>query len=109
VGLLVATWGVRLLVKVNPGEIARIEESSVDGRVLGFTCAVVALAGLVAGVIPALHASKTNVNETPKTPASKAAAGKRSERWLKTFPPMGYWFLLVELADGGRITAFGPA
>src|SRR5215510_9918630 len=41
--------------------------------------------------------------------ASRTAAGKRSERWLKTFPPMRYWFLLAELAEGGRITAFGPA
>jgi putative ABC transport system permease protein len=68
-------------VKVNPGEIARIEESSVDGRVLGFTCAVVALAGLVAGVIPALHASKTNVNETLKAQFSARAprlGGRRS-------------------------------
>src|SRR5262245_33371034 len=81
VGLLVATWGVKLLVRMSPGGIARIEESSVDGRVLGFTCAVVALAGLVAGVIPALHASKTNVNETLKAQFSARAprlGGRRS-------------------------------
>src|SRR5262249_14178892 len=65
-GLLVATWGVKLLVKISPGDIARIDESGLDGRVLGFTCVVVALVGLVAGVIPALHASKASVNETLK-------------------------------------------
>jgi putative ABC transport system permease protein len=65
-GLLVATWGVKLLVKMSPGGIARIDESGLDGRALCFTCVVVALVGLVAGVIPALHASKTSVNETLK-------------------------------------------
>ena len=45
----------------------------------------------------------------PKKLPSMTAAAKRSERWLKTFPPMRYWFLLGEPVEGGRITAFGPA
>ena len=65
-GLLAAKWGVKLLVAMSPGEIARIEESSVDGRVLGFTCVVVLLVGLIAGIFPALAASKVDVNETLK-------------------------------------------
>ncbi|MGH9839926.1 MAG: ABC transporter permease [Blastocatellia bacterium] len=42
-GLLLARWGVRLFVTLSPNWISRIEESRVDGRVLGFTCAVVAV------------------------------------------------------------------
>src|SRR5262245_43978725 len=72
-GLLAAKWGVKLLVAMSPGGIARIEESGVDGRALGFTCAVVALVGLIAGVFPALQASKTDVNETLK---AQSAAGR---------------------------------
>src|SRR5262249_52632222 len=41
-GLLVAKWGVKLLVAMSPAGFPRIDESGVDGRVLGFTCAVVA-------------------------------------------------------------------
>ncbi|MBO0695903.1 MAG: ABC transporter permease [Verrucomicrobia bacterium] len=63
-GLLAAKWGVRLLVALSPTGIARIEETSVDGRVLGFTCVVVLLTGLMAGLFPALQASKVDVNET---------------------------------------------
>jgi putative ABC transport system permease protein len=65
-GLLVATWGVKLLVKMNPGNIARLEESAVDGRALGFTCAVAMIVGLLAGILPALRASKTDVHGTLK-------------------------------------------
>src|SRR5262249_4051024 len=54
-GLLAANWGVKLIVSMSPGEIARIEESGVDGRVLGFTCAVAVLTGLTAGLFPALQ------------------------------------------------------
>jgi putative ABC transport system permease protein len=75
-GLLAAKWGVKLLVAMSPGGIARIEESGVDGRVLGFTCAVVVFVGLIAGIFPALQASRADVNETLK--AQSTAAGARS-------------------------------
>src|SRR6266542_1287096 len=76
-GLLAAKWGVKLLVAMSPGGIAHINESGpsslINGRVLGFTCAVVALVGLIAGALPALQASKVDVNE-----ALKAQSGARS-------------------------------
>jgi putative ABC transport system permease protein len=79
-GLLAAKWGVKLLVAMTPARVARIfagiEETSVDGRVLGFTCAVVLLTGLIAGLFPALQASKTDVNETLK--AQSTAGGARA-------------------------------
>jgi putative ABC transport system permease protein len=86
-GLIVATWGVKLLVRLTPGDIARINESGpsslMDGRVLGFTCVIVALAGLAAGVIPALHASKTNVNETLKAQFTAWAPRRGARRTLQ--------------------------
>src|SRR6266508_3873951 len=72
-GLLAATWGVKLLVKMNPGNIARLDESVVDGRVLVFTCAVAALMGLLGGRLPALQASKTDVNGTLKAQSVSGA------------------------------------
>jgi putative ABC transport system permease protein len=77
-GLLLAGWGVKLIVALSPDWIARIEESRVDGRVLWFTCLVALSASLLAGLIPALQASKTDVNETLK--AQSSAAGKRGAR-----------------------------
>ncbi|MGH9936798.1 MAG: ABC transporter permease, partial [Blastocatellia bacterium] len=78
-GLLAAKWGVKLLVAMSPGGIARIEESGVDGRVLGFACVVVVLTGLLAGVFPALQASKTDLNETLKA-QSAARSGQGGMR-----------------------------
>jgi putative ABC transport system permease protein len=77
-GLIAAKWGLKLLVAMSPGWIARIDESNVDGRVLGFTCVVVVLTGLIAGVVPALQASKSDVNETLKS--QSAIAGSQSGR-----------------------------
>ncbi len=81
-GLLAAKWGVKLLVAMSPAEIARINESGpsslLDGRVLGFTCLVVLLTGLLAGVFPALQTSKIDINETLK--AQSTAGSGRSRR-----------------------------
>jgi putative ABC transport system permease protein len=73
-GLIAAKWGVKLLVAMTPARAARIEEASVDGRALGFTCVVVLLTGLIAGLFPALQASKAEVNETLKTQSTAGGA-----------------------------------
>jgi len=77
-GLVLARWGVKLLVAFSPDWIARVGESRVDGNVLGFTCGVALLTSLLAGLLPALQSSKTDVNETLK--AQSSAAGNRGGR-----------------------------
>src|SRR5262245_9993098 len=70
-GLLLARWGVKLLVALGPDCVARIKETNVDGRALAFACGVVVLTGLLAGILPALQASKSDVNETLKAQSSR--------------------------------------
>ncbi len=81
-GLLLATWGVKLLVRMNPDGITRIQESSVDASALGFTCVVAVLTALLAGVFPALQASKTDVNETLKAQSASHTASRAARRTL---------------------------
>jgi predicted permease len=91
-GLLAAKWGVQLLMAMSPAEIARINESSpsslLDGRVLGFTCLVVLLTGLLAGVFPALQASKIDLNETLKAQSTAGSARSRRGGWLRALPAL---------------------
>jgi putative ABC transport system permease protein len=97
-GLLAAKWGVKLLVAMSPAGIERIEESSpsflLDGRVLGFTCLVVVLVGLLTGIIPALQASKVNVNETLKSQSATGNARSGPGGWLRALPAL----MIAELA-----------
>src|SRR5262245_1069658 len=92
-GLLAAKWGVKLLVAMSSTGVARVEESGVDGRVFGFTCVVAILTGLMAGVFPALQASKTNVNETLKS-QSTVGAGRLGRGGRRTLPAL----MIAELA-----------
>jgi putative ABC transport system permease protein len=73
-GLIAANWCIKLLVAMSPAGIARIEESSVDGSVFGFTCAIAVLTGLLAGIFPAVQASKADVHQTLKTQSAAASA-----------------------------------
>jgi putative ABC transport system permease protein len=100
VGLLAAKWGAELLVAMSPSGIARIEESSMDGRVLSFTCAVAALTGLIAGLFPALQASKTDVNETLKQSSSRSRRGG-ARRTLPALMIAELALALVLLAGAG--------
>jgi len=82
-GLLLASWGVKLLVAMSPRGITRIEESSVDGGVVGFTCLVVVLVGLIAGIFPALQASKVDVNETLKAQSAVGGTGNTRQSGMR--------------------------
>jgi putative ABC transport system permease protein len=65
-GLLVALWGNRALIALTPDAFPRVEEIGIDGRVLAFTLALSLITGIVFGLIPALQASRPNLNETLK-------------------------------------------
>jgi predicted permease len=55
VGLWMGWWGVRFLVAVGPENLPRLDEISVDSRVLVFTLGVSVLAGMLFGMVPVLR------------------------------------------------------
>jgi putative ABC transport system permease protein len=80
VGLLLALWGVYLLVTFGPADLPRAREISVDGRALGFTLAVSLLTGIIFGLAPALQASRPDLNEALKESGRSATGGAGSRR-----------------------------
>jgi predicted permease len=75
-GLLVAYWGRNVLWSFRPpflpdGSI----DLSFDARVLGFTLLISLFTGLVFGIIPAIRASGTDINEVLKTGGRGGALG----------------------------------
>jgi len=75
-GLLVAYWGRNLLWSFRPpflldGSI----DLSFDVRVLGFTLLISMFTGLIFGIIPAIKASGTDINEVLKTGGRGGALG----------------------------------
>ena len=60
-GLLVATWGVELLVRLAPPGLPRIDEIAINGRVFAFALVSTAATGVGFGLWPAWRASRTSL------------------------------------------------
>jgi putative ABC transport system permease protein len=82
-GLLLAVWGVYLLVAFGPAELPRAGEVAVDGRALGFTFAVSLLTGIIFGLAPVLQASRPDLNETLKE-GMRGATGSAGHRRMRS-------------------------
>ncbi len=63
-GLLLASWGVRVLLAFVPKEIPRLEGVGIDRWSLVFTAAISIGTGILFGLAPAWHARKPNLNQT---------------------------------------------
>jgi putative ABC transport system permease protein len=59
-GVGLAYGAVRLVVAFGPSGVPRLDETTVDGAVLGFTCLVAMLAGVLPAVAPALRALRVS-------------------------------------------------
>jgi putative ABC transport system permease protein len=75
-GLLLAVWGTNLLTSLMPANlIPRIDEISIDWRVLVFTMAAAMIAGLLFSLAPSIQAGRVDLNATLKEGGGKGAAG----------------------------------
>ncbi|MEN3332443.1 MAG: hypothetical protein V7641_1808 [Blastocatellia bacterium] len=99
-GLLMAVWGLDLLLAAIPIKLPFWMKFGLDLRVLGFTFGVSILTGLGFGILPALQASRTNLNETLKE-GGRSAAGTGRQRSRSLFVVAEIALSLVLLAGAG--------
>ncbi|HEX8335283.1 MAG TPA: ABC transporter permease [Pyrinomonadaceae bacterium] len=76
-GLLLAMWGVDLLLKLNENRIPRSAEIGLDARVLLFTLGVSLLTGIVFGLAPAFQSSSVSLHDTLKEGGRSGQVGVR--------------------------------
>src|SRR5262245_20847017 len=77
-GLLLAVWLQRLLIAFGPLEIPRLDEITLDYRVLAFNAALALLTGVVVGLLPAIQGSKVDLSESLKDDVQKLGIGARA-------------------------------
>jgi putative ABC transport system permease protein len=80
-GIVMAYAGTRALVAVCPLWMLPIDGVQMDGRVLLFTAAASLIAGLVFGIVPATHASRSGPGEALKEGGRSTEA--RGRQWLR--------------------------
>jgi predicted permease len=67
---------------LNPGNIPRLEQTSVDGRVLLFAVCAALVTGVLFGIVPALSLSRTDLTTVLKQGGNKGTVGS-SRRWRR--------------------------
>ncbi len=83
-GLAVGYLGIRALLTVNTAGLPRLGENGalvgMDWRVLGFALAISIATGILFGLIPALHGSRTTLSDTLKETSSRFGTGFRHNK-----------------------------
>jgi predicted permease len=77
-GVLLAFGGSRALVAVAPADVPRLADAVIDLRVLAFTLGVTVLASVIFAIVPALHASRIDLNEALKQGGHAGTGGSAS-------------------------------
>jgi predicted permease len=98
-GLLLASFGVQAVGKALSGTLPRVEEVSLDGRVLWFTLGVSVFAALVSGLAPALQGARVNLVEILKEGGRGSTGGRSGLQ--RTFVAVEVAMALVLLVGTG--------
>ncbi|MGA9057258.1 MAG: ABC transporter permease [Terriglobia bacterium] len=102
-GLAVGMAALRLLLRAAPtGYIPEVISVHLDSRVFGFTFLVAFVTGTLAGLIPALHATRVSFSEMLKESGSAVAASHGLARGLLTVGEIA--IALVMLVGAGLAT-----
>ncbi|HVU24028.1 MAG TPA: ABC transporter permease [Opitutus sp.] len=102
-GVLIAQWGMSVLLAFAPDTLPRAQEIALDGRALGFACVLALVTGIAFGLVPAFQASRINLNETLKDGGRGTSEGGRRQRLRSTLVVAEVAIALVLLIGAGLL------
>jgi putative ABC transport system permease protein len=103
-GLLLAIWGSGALVAIAPSDVPRLAEGGmIDKWVLGFTFGVSLVASILFGLVPAVTASRIDLNDALKLGAARAVVGGGAGRLRSALVIAEIALSVVLLAGAGLL------
>src|SRR5262249_1824501 len=100
-GVLVANAGVPALLALSTPSLPRVNAIAVNGTALAFTLGVTTLIGLIVGLIPALHASRSDLQLGLQQSSQRTSGGHQLTR--RTLVIMEVALALVLLVSAGLL------
>ncbi len=82
-GLVLAFWGMDLILAMSPDVLPRISVIELDVRVLAFTLGISILTGLIFGLLPAIQSTRADLQDSLKD--GGRGSGGRERRRLRSF------------------------
>ena len=101
-GVALAYLFLRILPYLDPGKIPRLNEASLDMRVLLFTAGVSLLTSVLSGILPALAVSRINLTDFLATTGGRSVAGAHT-RVQSTLIVVESALVVVLLASAGLL------
>jgi putative ABC transport system permease protein len=103
-GLLLAYLILTVFLSTAPASIPRLADISIDPQVLAFTVLISIVTGVVFGIVPAIHGSKTSLSEALKESA-RATLGPTRHRLRSGLVIAETALALVLLIGAGLLSA----
>ncbi len=79
-GLALAAWGIRALIAAAPEGVPRLEQTTLDPVVVGFTLLIALASAVLFGLAPAIRAARSDVQTVLKEGGRGAAMGGVRDR-----------------------------
>ena len=102
-GALLAAWGIDLLMALNPIPLPRYHKIGIDLSVLGFTLMASLVTGIIFGLVPALQASKQDLNLALKEGGRSAMSNAKQHRLSNVLVVAEMAMALVLLVGAGLL------
>jgi putative ABC transport system permease protein len=102
-GLAVAYGGVRAILALSPDVLPRMEEITVDGRVLAFTALIAIMTGIVFGLVPAMRSSGSPAGPSLREGGRTATSGRSARRLHGVLVVAEFSLALVVLTGAGLL------
>ena len=102
-GLLVAAAGIRFILAVNPGSLARLNEVSLDPYVLGCALALCLLTGILVGLAPAMTIARRDLRPSGQEGGRGIAGGVSTLRTRRVLVVTEFALAIMLLAGAGLL------
>jgi putative ABC transport system permease protein len=100
-GILIARWGLHLLIAMSPIELPALARVQISSPVLVFTAVVSFLTTIVFGLAPAFESSRADGHESLKSGQREGVAGIRQRRLRDAFVVAEIALAVVLLVGSG--------
>ncbi|HEY1340773.1 MAG TPA: ABC transporter permease [Bryobacteraceae bacterium] len=106
-GLAVGATGVRALLALNTANLPRVGKAgsavALDWRVAAFTILLALTTGILFGLVPALHASRSDLGSTLKESGARSGSGLRQNKLRSLLIVAEMALAIVLLAGAGLL------
>jgi len=102
-GVLLASWIKDLVLTTAGSSLPAWAEIRLDGRVLGFTFVISILTGLLFGLVPALHGSRSDLGSWLKEGGAQTGTGEGRARFRRLLVAGQVALSVVLLAGAGLL------